>query len=82
MNRAPFEAFAVDIPGLFHALSTPARMEAAATPADALASLAALTGHVEDALNSVRTTMRNSQPPLDRDVVVRMERLLQDSLVA
>ena len=42
--------------------------------------LAALRGHVEGALNAVRTTLRTSQPPLDKDVVVRMERLLQDSL--
>jgi hypothetical protein len=70
----------VDIPGLFSALSTPAVMEAAATPEAALSALQGLKGHVMDALNSVRTTMRNSQPPLDKDVVVRMEHLLQDSL--
>jgi hypothetical protein len=81
MNRAPFEAFAVDIPGLFHVLSLPAQMEAAATPSAALGVLAGAQGHVQSALEALRTTMRTSQPPLDKDVVVRMERLLQDSLV-
>ena len=80
MNRAPFEAFVVDNPQLFEVLSTPAVMEAAETPAAALGALNALRGNVEGALNAVRTTLRTSQPPLDKDVVVRMERLLQDSL--
>jgi hypothetical protein len=80
MNRAPFEGFVVDNPGLFRVLGTPARMEKAATTEGAQAELEALQGSMEAALNSVRTTMRNAQPALDQDVVVRMERYLQDGL--
>ena len=70
----------VDNPSLFKVLGTPALMEKATTPASALEELSKLQGSMESALHSARTTMRHSQPPLDLDVIVRMERLLQDGL--
>ena len=39
MNRAPFEAFAVDVPALIAALGMPARAEASGTTEGALAEL-------------------------------------------
>ena len=70
----------MDNPGLFKTLSTPALMEKAVNTEAALEELLKLQGAMESALHSVRTTMRNSQPPLDLDVVTRMERLLEDGL--
>ena len=80
MNRAPFEAFAVDAPGLFSVLGAPARADAAGSAGAALAELEALRPAAEAALAQVRTTMRGAQPRIDEDVVARMEALLADAL--
>jgi hypothetical protein len=81
MNRAPFEAFVVDNPRLFDVLSAPALMESASTTAEALAILQGVRPSVEESLQTIRTTLRQVQPPLDKDIVVRMEAALSDSLI-
>jgi len=80
MNRAPFEAFAVDVPGLFEVLGAPARADAACSAAAALAELAGLRAAAEAALAQVRSALRGAQPRVDEDVVARMEALLADAL--
>jgi hypothetical protein len=83
MNRAPFEAFPVDVPALMRILGTPAAMERAGAGAGgALEALEAVPRSLDEALGEVRGTLRHSEPPLDKDVVVRMEGLLQDAQLA
>ena len=83
MNRAPFEAFPVDVPALMHILGVPASAERKGAGAEgALAAFDSVPRSVDEALAEVRGTLRHSDPPLDKDVVVRMEGLLSDSLSA
>ena len=82
MNRAPFEAFPVDVPALMSILGAPAQAERrGAGAAGALAALEAVPRGVDEALAEVRA-LRRSNPPLDKDVIVRMEGLLTDALSA